>query len=61
MHQPVILDVRLLCQGAALLEEAAYKRIHAARTARAFPEIFTALAAGRLHMSAVILPGAPLD
>ena len=36
-------------------EEAAYKRIHAARTARAFPEIFTALAAGRLHMSAVIL------
>jgi hypothetical protein len=36
-------------------EEAAFKRIHAARTARSFPEIFVALADGRLHLSAVIL------
>jgi hypothetical protein len=38
-----------------LSEEAAFKRIHAARTARRFPAIFTALAAGRLHLSAIVL------
>src|SRR2546426_10189856 len=38
-----------------LSEEAAFKRIHAARTARRFPAIFAALAEGRLHLSAVVL------
>jgi hypothetical protein len=36
-------------------EDAAYKRIQAARTARQFPAIFTALAEGRLHLAAVCL------
>ena len=36
-------------------EEAAYKRIHAARKARRFPAIFSAVADGRLHLSAVLL------
>ena len=36
-------------------EDAAYKRIRAARTARQFPAIFGALAEGRLHLSAVVL------
>ena len=38
-----------------LSEEAAFKRIHAARTARRFPALFPAPAQGRLHLSAVIL------
>jgi hypothetical protein len=38
-----------------LAEEAAFKRIHAARTARKFPAIFAAVAEGRLHLSAVVL------
>src|SRR5437867_8173834 len=38
-----------------LSEEAARKRIHAARTARQFPAIFDAVAEGRLHLSAVIV------
>ena len=38
-----------------LSEEATYKRIRAARTARQFPAIFAALAAGRLHLSAVVM------
>jgi hypothetical protein len=38
-----------------LSEEAAYKRIHAARAARRFPAIFPALADGRLHLTAVVL------
>jgi hypothetical protein len=38
-----------------LSEEAAYKRIHAARKARQFPAIFAAVADGRLHLSAIIL------
>ena len=38
-----------------LAEAAAFKRIHAARTARRFPAIFGALADGRLHLSAVVL------
>jgi len=36
-------------------ERAAFKRIRAARTARRFPAVFPALAAGRLHLSAVVL------
>ena len=36
-------------------EEAASKRIHAARKARLYPAIFTALADGRLHLSAVVM------
>ena len=36
-------------------EDAASKRIHAARAARQFPAIFPALAGGRLHLSAVVL------
>src|SRR6059036_789283 len=38
-----------------LSEDAAYKRIQAARLARRFPLIFEALADGRLHLSAVCL------
>ena len=38
-----------------LSEEAAFKRIRAARTARQFPAIFAAVADGRLHLSAVVL------
>src|SRR2546425_5644221 len=37
-----------------LSEDAAYKRIQAARAARQFPVIFGALADGRLHLSAVV-------
>ena len=36
-------------------EQAAFKRIRAARTARRFPSIYPALADGRLHLSAVVL------
>src|SRR5256885_158399 len=38
-----------------LSEDAAFKRIRAARAARAFPVIFQAIADGRLHLSAVVL------
>jgi 5-methylcytosine-specific restriction endonuclease McrA len=38
-----------------LSEDAAFKRIKAARAARRFPEIFKAVAEGRLHLSAVVL------
>jgi hypothetical protein len=38
-----------------LCEQAAFKRIRAARKARQYPAIFTAVADGRLHLSAVIL------
>jgi hypothetical protein len=38
-----------------LSEDAAYKRIQAARTALRFPAIFEAVAAGDLHLSAVCL------
>src|SRR5258706_8496133 len=38
-----------------LSEDAAYKRIQAARAARQFPAIFAALAEGRLHLAAVCL------
>ena len=38
-----------------LSEDAAYKRITAARTARQFPALFSALAEGRLNLSGVVL------
>jgi 5-methylcytosine-specific restriction endonuclease McrA len=38
-----------------LSEDSACKRIRAARTARQFPAIFTAVAEGRLHLGAVVL------
>ncbi|MFI5371880.1 MAG: hypothetical protein ACHQ52_10000, partial [Candidatus Eisenbacteria bacterium] len=38
-----------------LSEDAATRRIRAARAARQFPEIFAAAADGRLHLSAVVL------
>lgn len=38
-----------------LSEDSAYKRIRAARAARQFPAIFTAVAEGRLHIAAVCL------
>jgi len=38
-----------------LSEQAAYRRILVARTARRFPAIFGALADGRLHLTAVVL------
>ena len=37
-----------------MTEQAALKRISAARTAREFPSIFEALAEGRLHLTAVV-------
>src|SRR5262245_48786435 len=41
-------------------EEAAYKRIRAARAARRFPVIFDMVADGRLHLSGVVLLAAYL-
>ena len=38
-----------------LSEDEAYKRIQAARAARAFPELFVALAERRLHLTAIVL------
>jgi hypothetical protein len=38
-----------------LSEDAAYKRIQAARVARQFPVVFAALAEGRLHLAAVCM------
>src|SRR5262245_25223767 len=43
-----------------LCEQAAFKRIHAARAARDFPALFDAVAQGRLHLSAVVLLAAHL-
>ncbi len=44
------------CVGAlGLAEEAAYKRIRAARAARRFPRLFDDIAEGRLHLSAIVL------
>jgi hypothetical protein len=46
----------LYCAGELRLsEDAAFKRIQAARTAREFPKIITAVEEGRLHLSAVVL------
>jgi len=43
-----------------LSEDAAYKRIHAARAARRFPAILVALAEGRVHLRAVLMLAAHL-
>ena len=40
-----------------LSEDSAFKRIRAARTAREYPAVFTAIAEGRLHLTAVVLLG----
>ncbi|HYM79901.1 MAG TPA: hypothetical protein VEY91_00660 [Candidatus Limnocylindria bacterium] len=42
-------------EGLCLSEDAALKRIQAARAARQFPALFTAVAEGRLHLTAVRL------
>jgi len=47
-------SLRAWCVGAlGLSEDAAHKRIQAARAARDFPILFTAVAEGRLHLTAV--------
>src|SRR5712671_7030266 len=38
-----------------LSEDAAYKRIQAARAARRFPALFELLAVGELHLAAIVL------
>ena len=48
MHAYCVEELRLS-------EDAAYKRIRAARAARQFPAIFAMLAEGRLHLAAVCL------
>src|SRR3990172_6905569 len=48
MHAYCVEELRLS-------EDAASKRIQAARAARQFPALFTALAEGRLHLTAVCL------
>ncbi len=48
MHAYCVEELRLS-------EDAAYKRIQAARAARQFPAVFEALAEGRLHLAAVCL------
>jgi hypothetical protein len=68
LADPAEVDARRLHRAAAypsmfarcvgvlhLSEDAAYKRIEAARAARRCPAIFPALAEGRLHLSAVVL------
>jgi hypothetical protein len=53
--------LRSYCMGELRLsKEAANKRIRAARTARRFPGIFPAIAAGRLSLNSVILLAAHL-
>jgi hypothetical protein len=47
----------LYCTGRLhFSEQAAYRRISVARTARRFPQVFPALAEGRLHLTAVEMP-----
>jgi len=48
-------------QKFGLSEDSTYKRIRAARTARAFPAIFTAIAEGRLNLNAVVLLAAHMN
>lgn len=38
-----------------LSESGAYRRIHAARAARQFPQLFTLVASGKLHLAAICL------
>src|SRR5574341_838855 len=44
-----------MVEGWHLTEDAAYKRIHAARVAQRFPAVLIALAEGRLHMRGVLM------
>ena len=37
-------------------EDVAFKRIRSARVARKFPDVFGAVAEGRLHVAALVLP-----
>src|SRR5262249_41545370 len=54
--RPGILRCFAYCVGELRFsEEAAFKRIHAARAARRSPEIFAAVEDGRLHLSAVVM------
>ena len=49
-------SMRLYCvQEFGMSEDAAQRRIHAARAARKFPVLFDAVADGRLHLTAVNL------
>jgi len=48
MHRYCVDELRLS-------DDAAYKRIQAARAARKFPAVLDALASGRLHLTAVVL------
>src|SRR5438128_8511786 len=49
-------SLRAWCVGELhMSEDSAHKRIRAARTARRFPAVFTAVAEGRLHLSGIAL------
>jgi hypothetical protein len=49
-------SMHAFCVGELLLcEDAAYKRVQAARAARKFPQLLPALVEGRLHLSAIVL------
>src|SRR5262245_20096868 len=56
LYQPAAYPSMYACCVGELhmSEQTALKRIRAARTAREFPAIFTAVAEGRLHLSAVL-------
>ena len=56
LYAPAYVSMHAYCLGRLRLsEDAAYKRIQAARTAREFPILFEALANGRLNLSSVCL------
>ena len=55
-YAPAYASMHAYCLGRLhLSEDAAYKRIQAARAAREFPILFETLADGRLHLSSVCL------
>ena len=51
----LLLDVRLLHRGPALLEAQAYHRIQAARAARSYPAVLERIRRGEIHLSGVKL------
>jgi hypothetical protein len=56
LYAPAWASMHAYCVGRLRLsEDAAYKRIQAARAARRFPVLFEALAAGRLNLSSICL------
>jgi 5-methylcytosine-specific restriction endonuclease McrA len=56
LYAPAYASMHAYCLGRLhLSEDAAYKRIQAARTARTFPALFDELAEGRLNLSSVCL------